>query len=198
MWRGVHEHRRGFDRSVSGCVCPCVTTMLYSPAMHSRARCWWIRPSIPVMWIRIRIHLGPWIQRYKMNVKKAELNQPFFFTGNYFFQGYHSRYSSDESKSLRFRFRLDFFFFTFKYVFKSIWWFYWPGSVSEFIKFCGAGYNQFGSTSLGPIVIQYFCKSQRHEFVKTLILVWRRNVKWPDKSTTNYAMLDFGSDIENL
>ena len=28
---GVHEHRRGFDRLISGCVCPCVTTMLYSP-----------------------------------------------------------------------------------------------------------------------------------------------------------------------
>ena len=28
---GVHEHRRGFDRSISGCVCRCVTTMLYSP-----------------------------------------------------------------------------------------------------------------------------------------------------------------------
>ena len=26
---GVHEHRRGFDRLISGCVCPCVTTMLY-------------------------------------------------------------------------------------------------------------------------------------------------------------------------
>ena len=26
----------------------------------------------------------------------------------------------------------------------------------------------------------------------------RKAVKWPDKSTTSYAMLDFESDIENL
>ena len=26
----VQEHQRGFDRSISGCVCQCVTTMLYS------------------------------------------------------------------------------------------------------------------------------------------------------------------------
>ena len=31
LW--VHEHRRGFDRSISGCVCQCVTTMLYSPLL---------------------------------------------------------------------------------------------------------------------------------------------------------------------
>ena len=34
VWRvcwGVHEHRHGFDRSISGCVGPCVTTMPYSP-----------------------------------------------------------------------------------------------------------------------------------------------------------------------
>ena len=31
---GVHEHWGGFDRSISGCVCLCVTTMLYSPSME--------------------------------------------------------------------------------------------------------------------------------------------------------------------
>ena len=31
---GVHEHQRGFDRSISGCVCQCVTTMLYSPLIN--------------------------------------------------------------------------------------------------------------------------------------------------------------------
>ena len=48
----------------------------------------------PLMWIRIRIHLGPWIriQRYKITDKmkgKAEFNQQksyFFFAGNYIFQ----------------------------------------------------------------------------------------------------------------
>ena len=47
-----------------------------------------------VMWIRIRIririHLGPWIQRYKITDKmkgKAEVNQLiFFFAGTYIFQ----------------------------------------------------------------------------------------------------------------
>ena len=28
---GVLEHRRGFDRSISGCVCLCVTTLCYTP-----------------------------------------------------------------------------------------------------------------------------------------------------------------------
>ena len=42
-----------------------------------------------VMWIRIRIHLGPWIRirGYKMK-EKTELNQQMFgvfFVGNYFF-----------------------------------------------------------------------------------------------------------------
>ena len=43
-----------------------------------------------VMWIRIRIHLGPWIQRYKITDKmkgKADFNQQnLFFAGNYVFQ----------------------------------------------------------------------------------------------------------------
>ena len=30
---GVHEYRRGFDRSISGCVCQNVTTMLYLPSV---------------------------------------------------------------------------------------------------------------------------------------------------------------------
>ena len=39
---------------------------------------------------------------------------------------------------------------SFFFVLKSIWWFYWHGSGSVFIKFCGSGsvYNQSGSASL--------------------------------------------------
>jgi len=44
---------------------------------------------ISVMWIWIRIHLGPWIQRYKME-GRAEFDQQsfwgFFFVGYYIFQ----------------------------------------------------------------------------------------------------------------
>ena len=35
---GVHEYRRGFDRSIPGCVCPRDTTMLYSPSITQIAR----------------------------------------------------------------------------------------------------------------------------------------------------------------
>ena len=37
---GVHEHRRGLNRSISGCVCQCVTTMLYFSYFR-----WWSRSS---------------------------------------------------------------------------------------------------------------------------------------------------------
>ena len=39
-----------------------------------------------MMWIWVRIHLGPWIwiQMYKMK-EKEEIYQHFFFVGNYIF-----------------------------------------------------------------------------------------------------------------
>ena len=75
------------------------------------------------MWIRI--HLSPWIRIPSADIDegKTRFNKFFFFVENYIFV----------------KRRLN-----------SILWFYWPGTGSVFINFCGSGsgYNHSGSTSL--------------------------------------------------
>ena len=84
--------------------------------------------------------------REKPKKKRQQIRKKLYFTS------LNCRHSPDDGYSLRFRFRLrnKKFFLLWKFVLKSIWKIYWPGSGSgsSFIKFCGSGFNQSGSTSL--------------------------------------------------
>ena len=75
----------------------------------------------------------------------------FFFAGNYIFQVWTLKKvgSAEWLRNVKF---LN--FLKFKEILK-IWRFYWPGSGSGIIKFCGSGYNQSGSTSL-PINVRWW------------------------------------------
>ena len=118
------------------------------------------------MWIRI--HLGPWIRRYKITDKmkgKAEFNQqkPFFSQGIILF-----KYEPEKSRcwclltatsslnSLKLKNVLE------------IWWFYWPGSGldpdwSNFV-------NSAGSTSLtlGALMSKIFFESFKFSLCLTV------------------------------
>ena len=106
------------------------------------------------VWIRILIHLGLWIriQRYKIKGEKAEFNQrkSFFSQEIIFFKSEPKDIIADillmraKLYCLGSDLKIKSFFLLIKYVLKSIWWFYWPGSE----------YNQSGSTSL-PIYLYF-------------------------------------------